>query len=138
MTPLAISETAFADTVPDALFEDVTGVGDDNDSADFVEPPRPVSDSEVDHVCAREFSSTTAATTPEFHELDFSALLPTRERGGPESRQLRDPFGRRGGDRHPRRRQVQRTTLWDVAQLWRIWGPASVVLLLAIASLMVD
>lgn len=124
------SETAFADTIPDAPFEEGSeGSGGADSAAELVDSPRGR---------ARPFASTEAAAKPDFHELDFSALLPTRERRGPEMRQLRDPYGRRGDDRRSPVELRHLATHWGTVQFWRSWGVAFCIVLLAIASLMTD
>jgi len=124
------SETAFADTIPDALFEEVSeGRGGADSAAERVDSARGG---------ARPFASIEAAAQPEFHELDFSALLPTRERRGPEMRQLRDPYGRRGDDRLSPVGLRHLATHWGTVQFLRSWGVAFCIVLLAIASLMTD
>eukprot|EP00456_Euglypha_rotunda_P000323 TRINITY_DN10054_c0_g1_i1.p2 TRINITY_DN10054_c0_g1~~TRINITY_DN10054_c0_g1_i1.p2 ORF type:complete len:139 (+),score=21.81 TRINITY_DN10054_c0_g1_i1:325-741(+) len=134
-----VSETAFADTIPDVLFEDVAeDMGGVNEAAEHIGPARPVGDTEAGHTRPRYSASTTAATTPDVHELDFSTLLPTREHRGSGALQFRDPYGRRGSDRWPPLRSHQLMTRWDEVQLWKTWGIALVVLLGAIASLMID
>ena len=126
----AASETAFADTIPDAPFGEVSeGGGGADSAAELVDSVRGR---------ARPFASTEAAAKPDFHELDFSAPLPTRERRGPEMRQLRDPYGRRGDDRRSPAGLQHLATHWGTVQFRRSLVVALGILLLAIASLMID
>ncbi|WP_428423311.1 hypothetical protein [Methylibium sp.] len=108
-------DAAFADTVPDALLDGVSG-------AVFAD------------ACNGQAGTMVQETT--CHEIDTSLRLPTRQESGRAYRFTPgpDPYGRRGCDRPY---EIIPKAL-GLRSRWIVWSVVSTVLMIAFATLLMD